>query len=92
MHLRCGGKPQSEVLLKQMLYKVMISFKISSQPTHTRIVLYISNGLFYGFHQMWFKVKCPQCARLQKEFPSFQYMSDLLFTEPKLIKGGYDPY
>lgn len=39
---------------------------------------------------MWFKAKCPQCARLQKEFPSF--MSDFLFIVPKLIKEGYDPY
>lgn len=38
--------------------------------THQQCFFFI----FHCFHQIWFKAKCSQCARPQKEFRSFQYI------------------
>lgn len=60
-----------------MLYEIILSFKISSQPTHTTNCTPHQQCfffIFHGFHQIWFKAKCSRRARPQKEFRSFQYI------------------
>lgn len=60
-----------------MLYEVIISFKISSQPTCITTAPRISSASFLFFIvsiRFGLKQKCSQCARPQKEFRSFQYI------------------